>query len=139
MMQRQRPTGVTVLAILAFIGGVLGILAGLAVIAAGGIVAATGVAATTASASAAGGFIMVVGIITLILGILDIVLGIGALRLSPWAWPLGVGLMVVSILVDVFYISQGQSIGSQVVGILISAGVIYYLTRPNVRQAFGRA
>lgn len=79
------------------------------------------------------------GFVTLILAVLDIVFGIGAWLLKPWAWTLGVGLEVVSIIVDILFITQGASIGSEVVGIIIALIVLYYLTRPNVRQAFGRA
>lgn len=119
--------------------GILGILAGLAIIAAGGIVASTGAAVGTTAAASAGGFLLVLGFVTLILAVLDIVFGIGAWLLKPWAWTLGVGLEVVSIIVDILFITQGASIGSEVVGIIIALIVLYYLTRPNVRQAFGRA
>jgi len=118
---QQRPTGITILAILAFIGGILGILGGF-----GGF--------------ALGGGYVALGAISLILGIVNLALGYGFWTLKPWAWPLGIGLEIVSVVLAVIYIVGGQSsVASEAISIIISVIVLYYLTRPNVRQAFGRS
>lgn len=124
VQQRQRPTGVTVLAILAFIGGILLIIAGLG---------------SFSLSATLGGFFGALGVILLITGVLELVLGYGFWTLKPWAWTLGMALEVIGIIEALIYIAKGVSVGSQVIDILISAGIIYYLTRPHVRQVFGRA
>ena len=128
----QRPTGVTILAILAIIGGVLGLLAAL------GLLGAT---ATVASATGvASGTIVLLGAVSLVLGVADLVFGIGALQLKTWAWTLGIGLEALSIIENIVDAALKLSnIGSAIISIAIGAYIIYYLFRPNVQQAFGRA
>ncbi len=136
-MARQRPLGVTILGILAIIGGILGIFGSFAVIFVGAVVSTGSVATNNNVAS--GGFITLLGIILLATSVGDIVVGIGFLGLKPWAWTLGIALMAIGILIDILFVTQGQSVGSEVVSILISAAILYYLFTPNVKAAFGRA
>jgi hypothetical protein len=132
-MQRQRPLGITILGILAIIGGVLGFFASLAIVFGGSVLTATGAVTGTT-----GAFYTFLGIIYLVFSIGDVVLGYGFLTLKSWAWTLGVGLQAVGIVLDILFITQGNSAGSEVISILLSAVIIYYLFRPEVRQAFGR-
>ena len=135
-MQRQRPLGITILGILAIIGGVLGFFGSLAIIFAGSVVATAGAATSTATT---GAFYTFLGIVFLVFSIGDVVLGIGFLTLKQWAWTLGVGLQILGIVIDILFITQGNSAGSEVINILLSAVIIYYLFRPEVKAAFGRA
>jgi hypothetical protein len=129
-MQPQRPTGVTILAILAIIGGVLGLCGGI-----GGVLGGSFISSLGANASV----VFFFSLISLILGVGDLAFGIGALQLKPWAWTLGVGLEGISILYEIVSVAlQANSVASAVFGIVISGIVIYYLFQPNVQQAFGR-
>lgn len=131
----KRPLGVTILAILAFIGGILAILAGVGAVAVGGI--ATG-AAAAAAAHVSTVFLMGMGIALLVVGVLDIVLGVGFWRLSPWAWTLGIALQILGLIIAGVYVSQGSPISGQILGIAINLAVLIYLFTPGVRKAFGR-
>lgn len=122
---KGRPTGVTVLAVLAAIGGVLGLLGSLAII---GIL------------SAAGGIFMVLGLVTLVLSILYLVFAYGAWTLKPWAWTLGVAITAVSILFTILGLTQGtQEITGALISVVISGVILWYLFRPEIKAAFGRA
>jgi len=133
----KRPTGVTIIAILAIIGGILGVLAGLAGLAGGALLAGGAAGTTAASAS---GTVAIFSAILLVFGVLDIVLGIGLLRLRPWAWTLGVALQVASIVLAVIEIATGNAtIGGQALSLAINVIILVYLFRGNVRQAFARA
>lgn len=126
----QRPTGITVLAVLAAIGGVFGILGGLALI---------GVGTVVASSSGLGGLAAILGLIALAYGILSLVLAYGFWTLQPWAWTLGVGLEVAGIVINVLqYINNTSAIGGTIFSIAINAIVLWYLYQPNVKAAFGR-
>jgi Predicted membrane protein (DUF2127) len=126
----QRPTGITVLAILAAIGGVFGILGGLALISVGTVVA---------TSSGLGGLAAVLGLIALAYGILSLVLAYGFWTLQPWAWTLGVGLEVAGIVINVLqYINNTSALGGTIFSIAINAIVLWYLYQPNVKAAFGR-
>lgn len=145
-MQQQRPTGVTILGILAIIGGILGLCGGvlglLGGALAGSVAAGTSpyaTAGTTTQLAADAGILIVLSVFVLVLAVLDIVLGVGALQLRPWAWPLGVGLMAVTIILDIVDIVISRSFFSPIIGIVVSAIILYYLYQPNVQKAFGRA
>jgi uncharacterized membrane protein (DUF2068 family) len=126
----QRPTGITVLAILAAIGGVFGILGGLALI---------GVGTVVASSTGLGGLAAILGLIALAYGILSLVLAYGFWTLQPWAWTLGVGLEVAGIVINVLqYINNSSALGGTIFSIAINAIVLWYLYQPNVKAAFGR-
>jgi uncharacterized membrane protein (DUF2068 family) len=126
----QRPTGITVLAVLAAIGGVFGILGGLALI---------GVGTVVASSTGLGGLAAILGLIALAYGILSLVLAYGFWTLQPWAWTLGVGLEVAGIVINVLqYINNTSALGGTIFSIAINAIVLWYLYQPNVKAAFGR-
>ncbi len=129
--QTGRPTGITILAILAAIGGVLSILGGLALLVSGGFIGvATG-------SGALGGLAALIGAITLISGVLSLLFAWGAWGLQPWAWTLGVVLMAVNIVLGLYQLISGNT--GSLLSIAIAAAITYYLFRPEIRAAFGRA
>lgn len=126
----QRPTGITILAVLSAIGGVFGLLAGIALLTAGTVVgAATGL----------GGFVFVAGLIVLAYSVLSLVLAYGFWNLKPWAWPLGIAVQALGILQAVLQFANNSSnVASLVIGVGIAALILWYLFQPNVKAAFGR-
>jgi hypothetical protein len=131
-----RPTGVTILAVLSAIGGVLGLLAGVALLGLGGIAAgATGQAAFFGLGALA-------GIITVAIAIGQLAFAYGAWSLQPWAWSLGMVLALASIVWSVLLaVTSGDIVNgliSQAISIAISGVIIYYLNTPNVKAAFGK-
>jgi hypothetical protein len=137
-----RPTGITILAILALIGGIFGLIGGLGLIAGGALL---GGALGGTTGVAVGGFAFVAGIITLGLAVAYIGFAYGGWTLKPWGWALGVILAIASIVwqVALAFIS-GDFVGSivSVSGILSLAVpiiILYYLYTPTVKSAFGRA
>lgn len=123
----KRPFGVTVIAILALIGGLLGLC-----------LPTLGMLGSTLL-----GPLAVVGVLAsifFIVGpILQLVFAAGAFGLRPWAWYLGListGITVIGVIVNWF---QGASFGSAVWGGLLPIIIFIYLLTPNVRQVFGQA
>ena len=127
----QRPTGVTIIAILAAIGGIFGLLAGIALLTAGTVVgAATGL----------GDLVFVAGIIVLAYSVLSLILAYGFWYLKSWAWPLGIGVQVLGIVQAVLQFANNNSnIASLVIGLGFAALIVWYLYQPQVKAAFGRA
>jgi hypothetical protein len=125
-----RPTGVTILAILAAIGGVLGLLAGIFALGIGGAVAASG--------GALGGLVSVLGIVAIVQGVLALAFAYGAWMLKPWAWTLGIVAFGISLVLAVIGIINGDFTG-QILSVVIAVAVLYYLFTPQVKAAFGRA
>jgi hypothetical protein len=127
-----RPTGITVLAVLAAIGGVLGILAGIALVGLGGF------AAASSGTAAYFGLGALAGVVVLALGVLNLAFAYGAWTLKPWAWTLGVGLQIASLIWAGLAALSGD-ISGQILSIVISAIILYYLFQPNIKAVFGRA
>ncbi len=114
----QRPTGVAILAILAFLGGLLGIL----------------------------GFTYytILSILSLLTAVANVFAGWGLWNLRDWSHPLALILQVISIIVSPLNliassadIDGGIIATSLLFGWIISAIIIYYLTRPEIKEVFG--
>jgi len=137
----QRPMGVTILAVLAAIGGVLGLCGSLTIIGLGGVLGglAAGVGAPAADAAVLGGLTVIFGVLSLVLAVLYLVFAYGAWMLKPWAWMLGIAGAILSLALSLINILQGAGIGSQLVSVIIAGVIIYYLNTPDVKKAFGRA
>jgi uncharacterized membrane protein (DUF2068 family) len=68
-----------------------------------------------------------------------LVLAYGAWNLKTWAWALGVGLTAGSILLEAFgMLTEGQPLVGTLVSMTISAVILLFLFRPDVREAFRR-
>lgn len=136
--QQQRPLGITILAVLGIVFGVLGILGGGCTVLGGAALGALG-AQSGVGAAVGGGLIGLLGIVTLAMSIGWFAFGIGAWTLKPWAWMLGLVLVGISIVVALVTVISGGDFGSQIIGLVIDAVIVYYLMTPEVKRAFGRA
>ena len=145
---KKRPTGVTILALLAIVGGILGIFGSLAIVVLGGFIggasaipdvqqAAGGADAATQVANAAAAAVGV-GVATFVISVIQLIFGLGAWLLKKWAWTIGVlveGLQILSVIVG--WLVSGFT-GSSLITLAIAAVILWYLFRPNVKAAFGR-
>lgn len=117
-MQRYRPLGVTIIAILLAIAGVGSLLSGLTILA----------------------LIPILGIILagifFIIGIAYFAVAYGLWSGLDWAWILTLILCGIAIIVGVGSIVIGH-VGSLFL-IIINGIVIYYLYQPNVKAYFGK-
>lgn len=132
---QQRPTGVTILAVLAAIGGVFGLIGALGLLAGGGLVAASGVA----EASGVGGLFTIFGLISLVLSVLSLVLAYGFWMLKPWAWSLAIIVYGIDVVFTIISALQGGGLGGAILPLAIRGIILYYLFTPDVKKAFGRA
>jgi hypothetical protein len=127
----KRPLGVTIIAIVLTISGILNILVGL--IGLDILKIDLGTLATGAQANA--GALVISGILTLIVAA-------GMFATSTWAWWLTVAVMIFRIVVDgwaVIAYGWSSTIGySALVNVVISLIILWYFNRANVRAAFGR-
>ena len=150
-MQRSRPTGVTIIAILNIIGGIIMVIGGIGLLAAGALIpmlppeafeqsqnlAPGGMSITGASASILGGGAVAVGAVTIAIGILSFVVAYGLLKGRSWAWTLTVVLSVISIVLNALSLIAGNF--AAIISIVISGIILYYMYRPHVKAYFGKA
>jgi uncharacterized membrane protein HdeD (DUF308 family) len=110
--QKDRPLGVTIIAILTIIGGILFLFSGLVLL------------------------IIGIGIILLALGIAYFVMAYGLWNGRGWAWTITLILSVIGIIIAIVSTAAGNV--ATIINVIIYAIVIYYLYRPNVKAFFGK-
>jgi lysylphosphatidylglycerol synthetase-like protein (DUF2156 family) len=127
----NRPLGITIIAIVLAISGVLDIVLGLV----GMDILPIDVGELASGSDLSGGAAVITGILTLIVSY-------GMWMTAGWAWLLTVAVMIFRIVVDVWAIVThgiGSPLGSAAIGqLIVSAIILWYFFRPNVRAAFER-
>jgi len=145
----RRPTGVTILGVLAILGGIALLVGGVAAIGLG-LVIGTYAGSTFTNALSNAGYsglasvgagtlaviLLALGAVILVLGILYFAVGIGYFGGKGWAWTVGIVVTAISIVLDIVQIAFGAV--SNVFGLVIGLLIIYYLTRPHVKAFFGK-
>jgi len=141
---KNRPTGVTVLAVLEILLGLGGLGVGfiLAVMAAflGSLLGGVGVSGpdgVTVSAGLFGSLFAAVGAIIggiiIVIGLVNFAIAYGLLKGLGWAWTLSLIFAIISIVFGILMFPIG------IIAIIFDALIIYYLTRSNVKEFFGKA
>lgn len=142
----NRPTGVTIVAILHFIGACFLALAAIAIMLGGGMIAAMlgpqsnpGLAAGLASMGVA------IGVFCLLLAAGVAFIGYGNWTLKPWARTLTIVLSALGLvagalllLTSALHVNIGLMI-SAILRLAINAIIIWYYLQPSVKNAFGAA
>jgi hypothetical protein len=140
----SRPTGITILAILALFSGAFSILAGLGYLAGAPLIPAAAIG--TIAEDIAGplkSIAMVLGVFWLVVGVAQLAFAYGAWTLKPWGWLLGLVIEGSSILLTfIVGIMAGNLVATLTVSLIplvVAIVIIVYLLSPSVRSAFGRA
>jgi hypothetical protein len=111
-LTKSRPIGISILAILTVIGGIIVLASGLTLVYVG------------------------IGIILLALGIAYLIMAYGLWKGKGWAWTITLILSAVSVIVAIVSIYTGNA--QAIFSLIINAVVIYYLYRPHVKAYFGK-
>lgn len=167
MEKQKRPTGVTIIAVLTIVGGILIFVLGVSFTALWVLtsVAPINISITSNTINNSSNditdfflvFSAVVGCVFLAMGVGYLTMFYGLLKGKGWAWLLTIVLLMVGIIIqivsttsgDVFNISEinkdkinSRSTVSEItistIGIVVNMIIIYYLLRPHVRAYFGK-
>jgi uncharacterized membrane protein (DUF2068 family) len=125
MQKQSRPFGVTIIAILIIIAGVISLLIGIGSVAIGPLI---------------GLVFVVTGAISLALGVAYLVMAYGLWKGKGWAWTISTIVLFIGIVIDIISLprrSEGDIVSS-IVSIAINAVILYYLFRPHVKAYFGK-
>lgn len=128
----QRPTGVTVLSILMFLGGAVDIGTAALFLFLGAVTLP--MLAFFPSLQLAGNLLLLLSIIPLIFAIISFVLGFGLWKGRSWAWT----STFISSIIGLIVSAVGLIIGFGLVGVVVYAVFIFYLTRGRVKFYFGK-
>ena len=126
----KRPTGVAILASLLIVIGILGVLGGVSYLSLTQMAPAealTGLPPTT------------LGWLNIAVGAIALVVGWGMWALKRWAWLLAIAVTVVRLFFEILKLLEPNLMLAGALGIVISAVIIWYLLRPEVKRAFARA
>jgi hypothetical protein len=138
----ERPTGVTILAVLYFIFAAFLGLCGILFIVGGSMLSGLAQSGGPGSALFAMGG-AVVGGFFLVLALLDLAIGIGFIKLQNWARVLAIVLIAIGVLFGL--LGLASMLAHLAVGVLvfrlvflaIEIWILVYLFKPHVKQAFG--
>ena len=113
-MQKNRPLGVTIIAILAILGGIGSLVSGIALVA----------------------IIPFLGAVLIIIGLAYFGVAYGLWQGLKWAWIITLIVTVIAFISGLGSIIVGN-VGA-VIPVIINAIIIYYLFKPNVKAYFGK-
>jgi hypothetical protein len=163
---KSRPTGVTIIAILNIIGGILMLFGGIAFVVAvtifhtlppstfnDGNLTDSDIELSGIPPRFIGGVAIAIGGVLIAIGIVSFIIAFGLLKRTGWAWTVTFVLSIISIVlgaisgtlnaisIAIWNIAFSPSpipFGAIVI-IIISGIIIYYLYRPHVKGYFGKA
>jgi uncharacterized membrane protein (DUF2068 family) len=156
-LERKRPVGVTIIAILTIIGGILLLFGGIALVALAPIISQINVEENNNNTSNSsislnvngtlvtipnnalfilGGSMGVVGGMLIAIGIASFVVAWGLFKGKAWAWIVTNIITIISIILNIISVIAGSI--ESIVGLIINGIIIYYLYRPSVKSYFGR-
>jgi hypothetical protein len=141
MTGTPRPTGVAVLAILAAIGGILGLIVGvfLGILSTEmaefveSLMAEYGTAVIPGIGEFIETVVLAIAVVLAIFGILTLIDAYGLWIGAGWAWWLTIILSILGIIGGIISLPGG------IIAIIIYGLIIYYFTRPHVKEFFGMA
>ena len=157
MQKQSRPRGVTIIAILIIIAGVLSLLLGIGLVVIGPFLM-NGLQTTSSNLGSQiepqifGIIFLVFGATSLALGVANLVMAYGLWKGKGWAWTISIIVLFIGIAIDIVSLSITSVAGvfsntgsnllgnivSGIVSIGISAFIVYYLYRPHVKAYFGK-
>ena len=155
-METKRPVGVTIIAILAIIGGILLLFGGIAFVALAPILSQINTIEDNDSSNSSfslningtdvtvpknalfifGGFLGIIGGALIVIGIAGFVVAWGLLTGKGWAWIVTIIVAIISITLNLIVVISGGL--ENIIGLIIYGIIIYYLYRPSVKSYFGR-
>jgi lysylphosphatidylglycerol synthetase-like protein (DUF2156 family) len=127
-MEKSRPLGVTIVAILMVITGII--------LLSGGIFAVSSSAILSQFGGPLVAVVIGVGVFTIALGVAHFVLAWGLFKGKGWAWIITVILAIISVILSIVSIASGGR--TNIISLIISAVILYYMFRTEVKSYFGR-
>jgi hypothetical protein len=156
----ERPLGVTVIAILVVIGGIMSLFGGISLVIVGALLSTSFTDVSTSSpfiGSLFGVLSASLGAVLLVVGVGYIIMSYGLLKGKGWAWTITIILTLIGIAINIISAITGgvsnistinnmngdsnsfiYGIVGSVIGIAISVAIIYYLYRPRVKLFFDK-
>ncbi|WP_226987101.1 hypothetical protein [Candidatus Nitrososphaera evergladensis] len=133
--------GVSIIAILNVISGIIMLIGGTGLAAVGSALPTMTTVDPNAGGQMAlvgllGGGAAAVGAVLIVLGIVSFIVAWGLFKGKGWAWTVTIILSAISVIMGIVSLVGGNF--GAIVNIIIAGVVIYYLYRPHVKAYFGK-
>jgi glucan phosphoethanolaminetransferase (alkaline phosphatase superfamily) len=151
---QHRPLGVTIIAILTIISGILLLIPGIGLVALGALFSGNSASTSQAVAQFFGIIFAVAGGVLLALGIGYIAMFYGLIKGKGWAWTITIILLIIGIIMQIIstYVITASSLENTknavsgvmdsitfpLISLAINIVILYYLYRQHVRAYFGK-
>ena len=136
----ERPAGITGLAALAFLDGLMRFVGGWGAMGAGGVVVYS-LPFTYPADPGAGGdatSLLAAGLVAMVVGVLELAFAWGAWNQADWAWLLGLGVAALALLLALgSFLFRASSAGPTLLGVVVPLLIGGYMLLPGTRRAFG--
>jgi len=137
----ERPTGVTILALLAFASGALHFLGAFLAFASGSMLSAQAMSGyfmpkAAPFANAVGDLGFQIGLVGMIAAGITLLAAGGLWVLAKWAFWLTAVMLIVNLVLDVVHWLDGYASVLTLLGAILAVVALIYLFRPQVRNAF---
>jgi hypothetical protein len=135
----QRPLGVSIIGFLSLVSGAIALVKGLIWLGLGGVIAGLTAISMPVAGAVIGGLTLLIGGLAVLTGLGSLIFAWGTFSLKPWAWSLGMATHGFNLFWSLIVVIGPGILRTHIFSILISAVVLLYLTRPDIKQAFGKA
>jgi len=130
----KRPAGVTVLAVLALVGGTIQLVSSLGYF---GVSLLQMPAWMGMFAGVSSAVMFSAGIFSLAIAIAAIGFGVGALQLKSWAWLTGIVVYGIELVAGIVQLLSTGIAAFPILMVVVSVAILVYLASASVREAFG--
>ena len=128
---KDRPFGVTFIAILLSVEAIFQIIAALALFG----VSIAGFFTTSYTGAAT--VIFALGTVSLMVGVIELAVSAGFFSMAKWAWVVAVMVAWIDVVFDVINgLAQAQSFSAVLISMIIPVVVLVYLYQKNIRKLF---
>ncbi len=132
-MTQQRPTGITIIAVLMIIGGLVLLFTGITPLFLGSLISID----SDSSTSELGFLIAIGGLVLVGLGIASLVVSWGLLKGKRWARTITLIISIIAIIFAVISLASSQDL-IHIISVIIYGIIIYYMFTDKVNLFFGQ-
>ena len=131
---QHRPTGITIIAVLMIIGGIVLLFTGITPLFIGPLIS---IDSSDSSTSALGLLITIGGLVLVALGIASLIVSWGLLKGKRWARTITLIISIIAIIFAVISLASSQDL-IHIISVIIYGIIIYYMFTDNVNLFFGQ-
>lgn len=135
----DRPLGVTLLGLLSLVSGAFSIIKGLAWLGIGGVAAGATALANPVVGAMIGIVALAFGGLALLSGIFAVLVAWGFFSTKKWAWSFGMATHGFILAWSLLAVLGPSTLRERLGAIIVSGCIVYYLTRTDIKQVFGKA